>query len=476
MQGFSHARPGEVIAGKYRVDAVLGEGGMGVVLAAFHLQLEERVALKFLRAEIANQPEAIARFLREARAAVRIKNDHVARVLDVGALDGGPPYIVMEYLDGINLSSELSRRGSLPTEEAVDFVLQACEALAEAHVHGIVHRDLKPANLFITRRADGSPWIKVLDFGISKIVGRVGEFTATQTAAVMGSPLYMSPEQIRASREVDARTDIWSIGVILYELLTGRAPFQGQTLPDVSVKIAVEPPTPIAQLRAGIPAPLEAVIQKCLEKDRERRFRHVGELATDLCRFGTRRARASAEHIVAVMQAAQGASLQPVELPRAEPGGAVASTRTAASWGSTSAPKSRKHLRLLLAAGAAAGALGVLVLAGLALRTRTAVEPNATNATAASVVPEPLPSANVREVAATPNPSSEPSVSAPSVSEPTIALSPPPSASAARAPVPKLSRPTPITTPKPAAPKAATTDNVFDTRVFPKSDPRNKPR
>jgi serine/threonine-protein kinase len=291
--------PGDVLAGKYRVERVLGVGGMGMVLAAHHLQLDERVALKFLLPETAANVEAVKRFVREARAAVKIKSDHVARVSDVATLENGAPYLVMEYLEGADLASELERRGPFSVEEAVEFVLQACEAIAEAHSLGIVHRDLKPANLFLTRRAGGVPWIKVLDFGISKL-SRGPDVGMTSTAAVMGSPLYMSPEQIRATREADARSDVWALGVILYELLCGRLPFKGDTLPQLSVNIAIEPPDPFPAL-VGVPAPLAAAVFRCLEKDRERRFANIAEFAQALAPFASKRAAHSIDRILAVL-------------------------------------------------------------------------------------------------------------------------------------------------------------------------------
>src|SRR5689334_2926653 len=189
-------QPGEVLAGKYRVERILGMGGMGVVVSAWHLQLEERVALKFMLPDALENQEAVSRFSREARAAVKIKGEHVARVSDVGKLENGSPYMVMEFLEGIDLSKALERYGVCQLPDAVDYVLQACEAIAEAHSQGIVHRDLKPANLFLTRRPDGTPMIKVLDFGISKMSSG-GVDNLTRTTATMGSALYMSPEQMQ---------------------------------------------------------------------------------------------------------------------------------------------------------------------------------------------------------------------------------------------------------------------------------------
>jgi len=206
-------REGDLLAGKYRIDRVLGQGGMGLVLAAFHLELEQPVAVKVLHPELAERGDAAAPFRREARAAAKIKSEHVVRVLDVGTLDGGGAYMVMEYLEGNDLSEEMQRRGQLPVYETLDFMLQACEAVSEAHIAGIIHRDLKPANLFLSRRPDCSRVAKVLDFGISKSVvpGSTSDPSLTITSTIMGSPLYMSPEQMRSAKHVDARTDIWSL-------------------------------------------------------------------------------------------------------------------------------------------------------------------------------------------------------------------------------------------------------------------------
>ncbi|WP_170229167.1 serine/threonine-protein kinase [Polyangium fumosum] len=292
--------PGDVLSGKFRIERVLGEGGMGVVLAAYHLHLGRTVAIKVLQPEALKHKELVARFANEARSASRIQSEHVARVLDVGTLDSGEPYMVMEYLEGSDLSKLVKRQGSLEIEDAVEYLLQACEALAEAHVAGIVHRDLKPANLYLTRRADGSACVKVLDFGISKaaLVGSSPEAQQmTQTQSVLGTPGYMAPEQLRSSKHVDARTDIWALGVILQELVTGRLAFQGSTVPEIYAAILSSPPEPLRKLRPDAPPALEAVIQRCLEKDAARRFASVGELAAALVPFAPARARLSAERI-----------------------------------------------------------------------------------------------------------------------------------------------------------------------------------
>ena len=220
---------GQIVHGKYRIERQIGRGGMGIVLAAAHLQLEQLVALKVMRRELLADERALNRLLMEARAAARVRSEHVARVLDVGQLENGSPFIVMEYLEGENLADLLDRQGALDVEQAAAFLMQCCLALAEVHVAEMVHRDLKPGNIFITRLPDGSPSVKILDFGISKDMGAARERAATTSPQVLGSPFYMSPEQMRAE-VVDERSDIWGLGAILFEMLTGRPPFLGDTL------------------------------------------------------------------------------------------------------------------------------------------------------------------------------------------------------------------------------------------------------
>jgi serine/threonine protein kinase len=297
---------GELVAGKYRIERVLGHGGMGVVVAAMHEQLRQRVAIKMLLPEAKASPNAVSRFLREARAAAAIKGEHVARVLDVGELEGGSPYIVMEHLEGRDLAAILAalpepRR--LPAEEAVGYVLQACEAIAEAHAAGIVHRDLKPSNLFLSRRPDGTPMVKVLDFGISKaLLSPGGEGTLTTTSSFVGSPIYAPPEQLVAAHEVDARADIWALGTILYEGMAGRPPYVGDSVMHVASRIFNEPPTPLGQLRPDLPVELVAVVMRCLEKKPEDRFQDVSGLAEGLAPFAPA-ASISAERVARIVAA-----------------------------------------------------------------------------------------------------------------------------------------------------------------------------
>ena len=269
---------------------------MGYVVEARHVTLDERVALKFLLPEYAKHPEASARFLREARAAVKIKSEHVARVSDVGTLETGAPYMVMEFLDGADLAHTLQKKGVLSVEDALDFILQACEAIAEAHSYGIVHRDLKPANLFLAKRPDGSPLVKVLDFGISKVIGG-GDHALTKTTTAMGSALYMSPEQMQETRGVDHRTDIYSMGIALFELLAGRQPFYAETLPQLCAEVLTGTPTPMAAYRPDVPADLAARIEKAYERDKNKRYQSIPEFALALAPFAPEQSRSTIERL-----------------------------------------------------------------------------------------------------------------------------------------------------------------------------------
>jgi serine/threonine-protein kinase len=277
-------REGDLLAGKYRIERVLGVGGMGVVVAARHEQLDQLVAIKFVREDALGNEDAIERFLREARSAVRLKSDHVARVIDVGKLDSGAPYMVMEFLDGDDLARVLETRGPMAPDAAVQLVLQACDAVAEAHAAGIVHRDLKPENLFLTQTVAGRPKLKVLDFGVSKSSGMTtgGQGALTRTRSMLGSPLYMSPEHMPSAKDVDARADVWALGVVLFQLLTCRWPFEAQNMPELCLKVVTEPPQSIASLRPELAPGLVAVIERCLEKDPAGRYADAAALAQAL--------------------------------------------------------------------------------------------------------------------------------------------------------------------------------------------------
>jgi serine/threonine protein kinase len=416
---------GQILAGKYRVEKVLGSGGMGVVVAAWHLELEQRVAVKFLHPLAMERPDTAERFRREARSAAKIRSEHVARVIDVGIMEGGLPYMVMEHLEGHDLSQEMDQVGLLAISDSIDFLLQALEALAEAHAAGIVHRDLKPANLFLALRPDGSRIVKVLDFGISKSLfgTSVAEMSLTRTAALIGSPLYMSPEQMRSAKDVDTRTDIWSLGVMLYELLTGRPPYTGDSIPALCASLLNDQPISMQQLRAEIAPALEEAVMRCLAKDREQRFATVSELARALLPFGSstsqvhvdRASRVQGATDVTIAAFSSGPLTSPARTqPRPSPSQLVVTPiqgsplaapparGTIDSWGRTDGPPAvaRRRSRAGLFTALALGALALLGVAGF-LGTRA---PDTSAATSAAVEAKlaPIPVSPVVPPAPTP--------------------------------------------------------------------------
>jgi serine/threonine-protein kinase len=337
---------------------------MGVVVAARHLQLDQTVALKILQPAASALPLAVNRFLREARAVAHIQNEHIVRVSDVGTLDSGVPYMVMEFLKGKDLAKVVRANGPLPIATAVDYVMQACEGVAEAHRLGIVHRDLKPSNLFLTQRSDGSSIIKVLDFGISKITGATAAASPvlTSTSSFVGSPLYMSPEQVRSSKDVDTRTDIWSLGVVLHELLTGTPAFNADSASAVMAMIAADPPARARSVRPEVPDEVEAIILRCLQKDRGHRFATVGELAMALASFGSERGRASAERASKILEFSSDSAPSSITLMSSEPPPLLIGDSSATP---VRRPEPR---RLRTAVIGVVGAAAVSLIAGLAIR------------------------------------------------------------------------------------------------------------
>jgi serine/threonine-protein kinase len=453
-------QPGTVLAGKYQVERVLGQGGMGCVVAAMHLQLGQRVAIKFLLPEALRMHEAVERFLREARAAVRLRSEHVGRVIDVGQFDDGAPYMVMEFLEGVDLSGYLQRQGVLPVAYAVDFILQALEAISEAHSVGIVHRDLKPANLFMTRAADGSPLIKVLDFGISKAQQGDPSFNMTRTTSVMGSPGYMSPEQLRSTRDCDARTDIWALGVILFELTTGKTPFGGDSITELALKVAMDP-TPAMNIGS---TGFEAVVQRCLAKDPGQRFANVAELAAALVPYGNQGAMERANRIARVLQVqisapAMPAYAGPTRIATAtgpsQTGGVGQPTTLSGATGSGYAePAPKRRTGLIVGV-----ALGVVAVAGIAIALSMKSSPSSSS-------PSQDPSAAGKTKAAVdagakPQPPPPPPVDAappPPPPPPVDAALPPPPTKVDAGPVPK---------PKPRPkhrPKKGNEDDISNSR------------
>jgi serine/threonine protein kinase len=387
--------PGDVFAGKYRIERVLGVGGMGVVLAAHHLALDERVAIKLMLPALAGESTTSLRFLREARATVKIRSEHVARILDVATLDNGHPYIVMEHLEGADLASLLHKHGRLPITEAVDYVLQACEAIAHAHAVGIVHRDVKPSNLFVVESPDGTKCLKVLDFGISKAVDpsdALHGMDVTKTQAVVGSPMYMAPEQMRTKRTADRRSDIWSLGVVLYEALGGSPPFDANTMPELCALILQDAPPPLRRARPETPPPLEAAVLQCLEKDPEKRFPDVAHFAAAIAPFGSPGAQEGVARLARLRFDRSASTPSPAitaESAMPAPDRAkTAATWTAAPWATTG----RQRAVYLLAAGVLVGVLA-LSLAVL-LRARRGHGPSASSAAMVAASPAPPPPAS----------------------------------------------------------------------------------
>jgi eukaryotic-like serine/threonine-protein kinase len=359
--------PGTMIARKYRVERTIGRGGMGIVVEALHVDLDTRVAIKFLLPEFMSYSEASERFMREARAVAKLQTHHVARVLDVASLESGEPYMVMELLDGEDLACHAAEAGPLAIGECIDHIVQACEALAEAHTLGIVHRDLKPANLFLTRRPDGAPFIKLLDFGVSKMLtGDTGNVSLTQTTTILGSALYMSPEQMRSSKSVDHRTDIYAIGACLFEIIGGRPPYFADSFPELCAKIYTEPPEPLQDLRPEVPDGLVEVLEKSIAREPEDRYQSVAEFVHALAPFAAPSTRITIagilrQHALELDMPPPASRMSKLARSRVSAVGAPLSERGArAAHGSLSDAEQPRRARMLLyvSVGAVAIALG----------------------------------------------------------------------------------------------------------------------
>jgi serine/threonine-protein kinase len=431
-------KEGDVLAGRYRVERVLAVGGMGVVVAARHVQLGQKVALKFLLGAVPSSSDAATRFDREAKAAALLRSEHVARVIDVGKLDNEAPYLVMEFLEGRDLQQLIEEHGPLPTEEAVEYVLQALEGLGEAHVAGIIHRDLKPGNLFRTQRPDGSPVIKVLDFGISKVEDAAGH-GMTSTTTVLGSPIYMSPEQMESAKRADQRSDIWSMGVVIHQLLTGDVPFNADTLAGLCVAIATKEPRRLRDRRTDLPVDLEQVVLRCLAKKPDDRYANVAELATALVPFAAPGAHQHAERLRRLFGKPPGAPVSHpsrISLGDIQTLDALGRTETALTGSLRDIKKPRSALWPI---GALMGALAIAA-ATWALWPRThppapAVAPVSANASSVAATPTATPTASATMSSGLETPTiavgALPSASQKSGTSPRPALNPKPTASMA---------------------------------------------
>jgi eukaryotic-like serine/threonine-protein kinase len=443
--------PGDVLAGKYFVTRVIGRGGMGVVVEAKHAELHERVAIKVLHKRYLDNAEALARFQHEARASVRIRGEHSARLLDIGTTDAGAPFIVMELLEGADLS-QIIRSGLLPVQEAVLYILQACEGMAEVHAHGIVHRDLKPGNLFVSRRPDGTPLVKVLDFGIAKstLPMNDGERAVTMTLVALGTPLYMSPEQIRSSRDVDARADVWSLGAILYELLAGRPAFGGNSVANITAQVLEAQPPSVAAIRPEVSPELDKALGRALAKKPEQRFVDVAAFAKAIAPFAGEAGQAHAERAARILRGegrgigatrftATGTALPPTDA--AEGPETLLQTEVFTTLGPQKGRRRKRALGALAAAAVATFAVGWAVLREVQLQqpapllaakglagesaVRSAVVVTAARM-AAAAIPAPTGAPSVTATTSIPAKTSKIRDPAPPSTAAAVAASPPP--------------------------------------------------
>jgi serine/threonine protein kinase len=445
---------GAVLAGRYRIDRVLGQGGMGIVVQAMHLQLHQSVAMKFLLPEVLGNQQVVQRFLREAQAAVRLRSEHVARVIDVGTLDTGAPYMVLEYLEGCDMAN--FPRSQLSVGGVVDLMLQACEALAEAHSLGIVHRDIKPANFFIIRGPDGSPQLKVLDFGISKAPSAQGNLTATQS--VMGTPAYMSPEQMRSSRDVDHRSDIWALGIVLYELLQGMPPFGGETFSSMVLKVVNDP---LPRLTVRLPGDLDAIVYRCLEKDPARRYQNIAELAQALAPY----AQSETQAAISVQRTSSIMGTAPSR-PVIDPGTGqrkVPSTISGAA-GARTMPPGKRRWPIFASLGGLAVVIGIAIVAstgGSSTTSKTdgsgtvpAGQPSGTNP---ETPPGTTPAAPAGTTATTPPATSPPETAPPGTTPPGTTAGAPAGTAPPETTPPVATAPADAGTPSPTTPTTPST-------------------
>ncbi len=461
---------GVLLAGKYEVDRVLGEGGMGIVVAARHVHLNQKVALKFLLPDVAKDPDTVKRFLREAQSASQIRSEHVARVIDVGTLESGAPFMVMEFLEGRDLGALLNESGALQPQQAVDFLLQGMEAIAEAHAAGIIHRDIKPANLFLTRRADGTPFVKVLDFGLSKniVEDRNQQSLTRSSTGAMGSPLYMAPEQVRSAKAATHQSDVWSLGVVLFELITNDTPFDGENIGALLAAIVADKPKRLREVNPSLPEGLETAVMRCLEKAPQARHADLGALARALSPHASVAGRVSVERIVGALQNSRSSPLEIHTDPNMLAVGTAPSAKARSLWNFSSASDGSTRVRKgaflfggLALASVIAGAGSFMALRGL----QVAPPPSASMVAPADRAPEPAPAVEPTPSALpaptpTPDTSGAPAASAVPAASSEPAASGRPSAAAA-ATYRRPARPPPRPPPRPPATSKPSIDELL---------------
>jgi serine/threonine-protein kinase len=400
------AQVGDVVNGRYVVRRTLGVGGMGVVVAATDNLLGREVALKFLLPHPAAAEQATSRLMREAQSIARIKTEHVVQLMDVGVFRGAP-FLVMEHLAGEDLRRLVGRRGPLRLTVAVDYVMQALQAVAEAHMKGIVHRDLKASNLFVLQRPDGSPLIKVIDFGIAKSLGEEALTGVTQTGGgLLGSPSHLSPEQLKSPREVDARTDIWALGVTLFELLTNALPFPDDSCASLLAAISNEVPRTFREVGCDVPPAFQDVVSECLNKDRTRRVPSAFELAKRLAPFGSADAKLSLNRIEGIVKREAPTTernLVPTspQFADTEP---ARDAGTGNSWGNTTSEQRSLRLSRRIRTSGVLAAVGVASFAGVSYWLSAAGSSQTPPRTVATrIVPSSEPSARPSHVSVNAN-------------------------------------------------------------------------
>jgi len=465
---------GQIIDDKYRIAGLIGEGGMGAVYEGENLKIRRRVAIKVLHADRASNADVVRRFEREAQAAGTIGNDHILEVLDLGALPGGERYMVMEFLDGEPLSARMKQRGQMSASELVPLLKQLLSGLAAAHGAGIVHRDLKPDNIFILKEKAGHrDYVKIIDFGISKFAPTAGDHHLTRTGTVMGTPYYMSPEQANGTGVADSRSDLYAIGVVLYEALTGHVPFEGATFNELLFKIVLSDVRPIQTLVSGVDPAFASIVTKAMARPVDQRFQTASEFIAALDNW-TRTGAAVPPPVLsspgiappnAVRQPSRATPVTagaagPVSIPGATGGDAARSVvqgRTQDSWAASQSQLLMEPKRgISAAASVAIAAAGLIAVAGVGFGAyKMLAGGNGTSASSATMATNvPAPTANSSQVAP-PAPIAAPPVDSPAKIETPEPTSTAPSATPATKGIAHLPKPAPVAPPPTKAAKPA---------------------